>query len=294
MSTDQREKNVSGVGLGLRPEHYHDFLLEPQPVDWLEILTENYLVPGGKPLYYLDRIRENYPIAMHGVAMNLGSLDPLDFAYLQDVRNLADRISPTIISDHLCWTGVHGHRLYDLLPLPYTVEAIHHLADRIKQVQDFLGRRLTIENLSAYVESDMPMKEWEFVERVAEASDCHLLIDVNNIYVSGRNQNFDPLQYLDAISPARVRQIHLAGHTDYGDHCIDTHDHPVSEAVWLLYEEAIRRFGSVPTLLERDDRIPPLDELLLELERARSILSVASRDPLSSRGLDRATSLVPC
>jgi uncharacterized protein len=278
----QESGGLSGVGLGLRPEHYQDFVNTPQPVDWLEILTENYLVPGGKPLFYLDAIRQDYPMAMHGVAMNLGSTDPLDFDYLRAVRNLADRIQPDIVSDHLCWTGVSGRRLYDLLPLPYTEEAVQYVADRIKRVQDFLGRRLTIENLSAYIEADAPMTEWAFVAAVAEASDCDLLVDVNNIYVSSRNQNFDPVTYLDALAPARVRQIHLAGHTDYGDHCIDTHDHPVCEAVWDLYAYAIRRFGPVPTLLERDDQIPPLDELLVELNRARSIQALAFPNEYSS------------
>jgi uncharacterized protein (UPF0276 family) len=271
--------NLRGLGLGLRPEHYGDFIATPQAVDWLEILTDNYLVPGGKPLYYLERIRRDYPLAMHGVAMNLGSCDPLDRRYLQSIKRLADRIEPAIISDHLCWTGVGGAYLHDLLPLPYTEEAIRHVATRIRQAQDVLGRRLTIENVSTYVEAQAPMTEWEFVGAIAGEADCNLLVDINNIYVSGRNHRFDPLQYLRALPPGRVRQFHLAGHTDYGDYCIDTHDHPVCDAVWELYRDAVGLFGEVPVMIERDDRIPPLLELMDELQRARNVVALAVTGP---------------
>jgi hypothetical protein len=263
--------DLTGFGLGLRPEHYGDFLAAPQAVDWLEILSDNYLVPGGKPLYYLERIRRDYPLAMHGVAMNLGSCDPLDRDYLQAIRALADRIEPAIVSDHLCWTGVQGARLHDLLPLPYTEEAVRHVADRIRQAQDFLGRRLTIENVSTYVEAQAPLTEWEFISAIAEEADCDLLVDINNIYVSGRNHRFDPCRYLLALPPARVRQFHLAGHTDQGEYCIDTHDHPVCDAVWQLYHDAAQRFPDVPVMIERDDRIPPLAELVAELTYARRV-----------------------
>lgn len=266
-----KSRSLRGLGLGLRPEHYQDFLAAPAEIDWIEILTDNYLVPGGKPLYFLDRIREHYPVAMHGVAMNLGSTDPLDFGYLSQVRELAQRIAPTIVSDHLCWTGRNGRTLHDLLPLPYTEEAVRHVSRRIAQVQDFLGRRLTIENLSAYLAARSPIAEWEFVNAVAVEADCDLLVDVNNIYVSSRNQDFEATTYLYALDPARVRQFHLAGHTDYGDHCIDTHDHPVAEPVWDLYRLAVEHFGAVPALLERDDRIPALPVLIDELKRARQI-----------------------
>ena len=178
--------SLRGFGLGLRPEHYGDFLAAPQAVDWLEILSDNYLVPGGKPLYYLERIRRDYPLAMHGVAMNLGTCDPLDLGYLQDLKRLADRIEPAVVSDHLCWTGVEGAHLHDLLPLPYTEEAVRHVAGRIRQAQDLLDRRLTIENVSTYVEAQAPMREWEFVSAIAEEADCDLLVDINNIYVSSR------------------------------------------------------------------------------------------------------------
>jgi uncharacterized protein (UPF0276 family) len=262
---------LHGFGLGLRPEHYADFVESRQAVDWLEILSDNYLVPGGKPLFYLDKIRQDYPLAMHGVAMNIGSCDPLDFDYLQSIKTLAERVEPAIISDHLCWTGFAGKRLHDLLPLPYTEEAINHVAARIRQIQDFLGRRLVIENLSAYLEADTPMREWEFVSAIAQAADCDLLVDINNIYVSSRNQDFDPRVYLNALPKNRVKQFHLAGHTDCGEYCIDTHDHPVCESVWDLYACAIELFGNVPTMIERDDNIPALPDLLSELQTAKDI-----------------------
>jgi uncharacterized protein (UPF0276 family) len=262
---------LSGFGLGLRPEHYQDFIRAKQPVDWLEILTDNYLVPGGKPLHFLEKIRGDYPIALHGVAMNLGSIDPLDRHYLRSVRGLAERFDATLVSDHLCWTGVQGQYLHDLLPLPYTDEAVRHVAGRIRQAQDMLGRRLAIENLSAYLEADTPMAEWDFLSAVAEEADCELLVDINNIYVSSRNQGFDPMDYLRGLPAARIRQFHLAGHTDHGVICIDTHDQPVCEAVWQLYAQACELFERVPTMIERDDHIPPLADLLEELERARAL-----------------------
>jgi len=260
---------LEGFGLGLRPEHYGDFLARRQNVDWLEIVTDNYLVPGGKPLHYLERIRADYPVAMHGVALNIGSCDPLDREYIAAVRALATRIEPELISDHLCWTGVSGRRMHDLLPLAYTEEAVAHVAARIAQVQDLLGRRLVIENVSSYVTSDAPLGESEFLCAVAAAADCELLVDINNIYVSGRNAGFDPLQYLRALPTHRIRQLHLAGHSDCGDYCIDTHDAPVCAAVWQLYRQAVSLWGVVPVMIERDDHIPPLAELLVELDCAR-------------------------
>lgn len=262
---------LSGFGLGLRPEHYQDFIHARQRVEWLEILTDNYLVPGGKPLHFLEKIRRDYPVAMHGVAMNLGSTDPLDRDYLGAVRQLAEQFDAAIVSDHLCWTGVQGQYLHDLLPLPYTEEAVRHVAGRIRQAQDILGRRLVIENLSAYLEADTPMTEWEFLAAIADEADCDLLVDINNIYVSSRNQGFEPLDYLHGLPAARVRQFHLAGHTDHGVICIDTHDQPVCDAVWALYTRACALFGPVPTMIERDDHIPPLVDLVTELERARAI-----------------------
>ena len=257
-------------GLGLRPEHYTEFLAAKQKVDWLEIISDNYLVPGGKPLYYLDRIRADYSMAMHGVALNIGSCDALDVEYIDSIKQLAERIEPILISDHLCWTGVNGARLHDLLPLPYTQEAVVHVAQRIMQVQDLLGRKLVIENVSAYANAPRDLSEAEFVCAIADAADCELLVDINNIYVSSRNLHFDAIGYLRKLPKKRVRQLHLAGHTDNGDHCIDTHDHPVCDEVWSLYRESVKLWGAIPVTLERDDHIPPLAELTAELDCART------------------------
>lgn len=265
---------LSGFGLGLRPEHYHDFITQKQPLDWLEILSDNYLVAGGKPLFYLEQIRQDYPLVMHGVAMNIGSLDPLDFDYLSAIKRLAKRIEPVLISDHLCWTGVHNQYLHDLLPLPYTDETIRHVANRIMQIQDFLGRRLVIENLSSYIQSDTDMSEWAFVSAVCQQADCDLLLDINNIFVSSHNHGFDPLDYLYGIPATRVRQIHLAGHSQHDNYLIDTHDQPVCDAVWQLYQQVIHHLGFIPTMIERDGNIPPLSELLIEINRARTIVEV--------------------
>lgn len=277
--------SLSGFGLGLRPEHYASFSAAEgcggQSVDWLEILSDNYLVPGGKPLYYLDKIRCEYPVAMHGVAMNLGSVDPLDFDYLQAIKTLAHRVEPMIISDHLCWTGASGKRLHDLLPLPYTEETIKHLSTRIRQAQDFLGRRLVIENVSSYMEADTPMTEWEFLTAIAESADCELLVDINNIYVSSKNHGFDPLDYLQALPATRVRQFHLAGHSistqSDSTLCIDTHDQPVCDGVWALYEQAVELFGDIPVMIERDGNIPPLQDLVAELAHARNIADTVAK-----------------
>ncbi len=268
---------LEGYGLGLRPEHYLEFVASRQRVDWLEILSDNYLVPGGKPLFYLDKIRRDYPIAMHGVAMNLGSLDPLDIDYIHSIRSLAQRVEPAVISDHICWTGFAGKRLHDLLPLPYTEEAVNHLSTRIRQVQDILGRRLVIENVSSYMEADTPLREWEFVSAIAEAADCELLVDINNIYVSGHNHGFDPREYLQALPKYRVRQFHLAGHSQSGALRIDTHDHPVCDGVWELYRHAVELFESVPVMIERDDNIPPLADLIQELDQARHFATSLAR-----------------
>jgi uncharacterized protein (UPF0276 family) len=261
-----------GFGLGLRTVHYEAILAERPAVDWFEIISENYLVPGGRPLDYLDRIRADYPMAMHGVSLSIGSDDPLDRDYLRRIAALAERVEPAWISDHLCWTGVNGRNMHDLLPLPYDEATLEHVVSRIGQVQDALGRRLVLENVSSYVTyRQSTMSEWLFLSEVATRADCLILLDVNNIYVSAFNHDFDPLAYLDAIPAERVQQIHLAGHEDNGSHIIDTHDHPVIDPVWRLYREAIRRCGAVSTMIERDDKIPPLGELLVELEQARAI-----------------------
>lgn len=265
-----------GFGLGLRPVYYRDILETRPNVDWFEIITENYLVPGGRPLAMLERVRAEYPIVMHGVSMSLASTDPLDFDYLKSLRQLADRFHPVWISDHLCWTGVHGVNLHDLLPVPYTFEALHHVVDRIKRVQDFLGRRIAIENASTYVTfRESEMDEWRFVREMAERADCWLLVDVNNIFVSAFNHGFDERQFIDAIPAERVVQLHLAGHSDAGTHKIDTHDQPICAEVWELYERVCRRFGEVSTMIERDDNFPPFGELVAELDRARSKCTAA-------------------
>jgi uncharacterized protein (UPF0276 family) len=261
-----------GFGLGLRVDHYEAILAGKPEVDWFEVLTENYLVPGGKPLHYLMRMRERYPLAMHGVSLSIGSSAPLDREYLRQLRALAQRVEPAWISDHLCWTGVAGRNTHDLLPLPYTEEALANVAERVRIVQDFLGRRILLENVSSYVGfRDSHLSEWQFLSEIAARADCLLLLDVNNIYVSAVNHEFDPLEYLNAIPVERVQQIHLAGHEDHGDYLVDTHDHPVPDPVWELYASAVRRFGAVSTMIERDDHIPPLEELCAELAQARAL-----------------------
>jgi uncharacterized protein (UPF0276 family) len=261
-----------GFGLGLRVEHYESILADRPPVDWFEVLTENYLVPGGKPLHNLMRVRERYPLVMHGVSMSIGSTAPLDREYLAQVKALAARIEPKWISDHLCWTGVAGKNLHDLMPLPYTDEALANVVERVRTVQDILGCRILLENVSSYVTfRDSQLTEWEFLREVAVQADCLILLDVNNIYVSSVNHEFAPLDYLNAIPVDRVQQFHLAGHENHGDYLIDTHDHPVPDPVWELYAAAVRRFGNVSTMIERDANIPPLEELCEELAAARAV-----------------------
>ncbi|HEY5851443.1 MAG TPA: DUF692 domain-containing protein [Lysobacter sp.] len=271
-----------GFGLGLRPEYFEAILADAPPVDWFEIISDNFMVAGGKPRHYLEQVRARYPLVMHGVALSIGGTDPLDRGYLQRLRQLANDIEPAWISDHLCWTGVDGVNSHDLLPLPYNEATIAHVVARVQQVQDYLGRELLLENLSSYVEyreSDMP--EWEFVAQVAGRSGCRILLDVNNIQVSARNHGFDPDDYLAGIPVDKVWQIHLAGHSDHGHYCIDTHDHAVPEPVWSLYERAIGRFGPVSTMIERDDHFPPLPELLAELAQARAAFA-RSRNALAA------------
>ena len=261
-----------GFGLGLRTTHYEAVLSDRPPVDWFEILSENYLVPGGKPLYYLDRVREHYPIVMHGVSLSIGSTDPLDWNYLKQLKDLAKRVEPEWISDHLCWTGVDGKNMHDLLPLPYTEESIDHVAARIGQVQDYLGCQILMENVSSYVTyKQSMMSEWGFLSAVAERADCLILFDINNVYVSAFNHHFDPRNYIDAIPIERVQQFHLAGHNNYGDYIVDTHDQAIIDAVWDLYAYAVRRFGQVSTTIERDASIPRLEELLAEVDTSRRI-----------------------
>jgi uncharacterized protein (UPF0276 family) len=260
-----------GFGLGLRPAHYPDFVASPQPVDWLEIVSDNYLVPGGKPLHFLDTLRRDYPMVMHGVAMSLGSVHGPNPIYLQKIKALAERVQPLWVSDHLCWgTANHQQHLHDLLPLPYTDEALRTITCHIQQAQEVLGRRLVIENVSSYLQfQSSSMDEAQFLSAVAHEADCLLLLDVNNVYVSSVNHGFDAKAFIAALPLDRIQQIHLAGHHDHGTHIIDTHDHPVADPVWALYEYTCGLLPPTATMIERDDHIPPLSELLQELDQAR-------------------------
>ena len=263
-----------GFGVGLRPPHYK-LVVETHPkVDWFEIISENFMVQGGRALEVLAAVRENYPIAMHGVSMSLGSTDPLSRSYLRQIRDLARRFEPAWISDHLCWTGVGGRNLHDLLPLPYTEEAIAHVVARIRQVQESLERPILIENVSSYMAfADSTMAEWEFISTIAEEADCGILLDINNIFVSAFNHRFDANLYIDAVPAERVVQYHLAGHSDHGTHLLDTHDHPIRDEVWTLYERAARRFGEVAAIVEWDDNIPEFAVLAAASEQARGIFN---------------------
>ena len=273
-----------GFGLGLRSEHYLDLIEHQQPVDWLEILSENYMIAGGKPLYYLDKICERYPVVMHGVSLSIGSADPLNQTYLHDLKKLAQRVKPQWISDHLCWTGTNGINLHDLMPLPYTDEALQHLVERINKVQDFLGQRILLENVSSYLTyQHSTISEWEFLSAIAQQADCLILLDINNIHVSAHNHGFNSLTYLAALPAERIQQIHLAGHLNKGDYSIDTHDHDIIDSVWELYEESILRFGPISTMIERDDDIPPLNILLDELQKARTISAQALKESENNR-----------
>jgi len=266
------------VGVGLRPAHYAEILASPRAaalgIDWFEAISENYMVPGGRPARVLREVRAHFPVALHGVSLNLGSADPLDGAYLDRLDALARELDAALVSDHLCWTGVDGRSFHDLLPLPLTEGTLVHVAERVARVQDRLGRRIALENASTYArfaEDEMP--EWELLAGIAARADCAILLDVNNVYVSAHNHGFDAERYLDAIPAERVVQIHLAGPSEAGELLIDTHDSPVREAVWRLYERVVRRLGPVSTLIEWDERIPPLATVAAEAARARAILA---------------------
>lgn len=269
------EKKVPflGAGLGLRTPHFETIVQEKPAIDWFEIISDNFIVSDERSLRYLDRIREHYPLVMHGVSLSVGGTDALDLSYLRAIKTLMSRIAPIWVSDHLCWTGVNGVYTHDLLPLPYTEEAVQHCANRIQQVQETLGRQILIENLSSYLSyTHSVMSEWEFLTRVVEAADCLILLDVNNVYVSAFNHGFDPHVYLDHLPKQRVVQVHLAGHTHHGSYLLDTHDVPVAEPVWELYRYVIQKFGVISTMIERDDNIPALGELCVELNRVKAIL----------------------
>ena len=273
-------RTLHGFGLGLRPQHYAALLGgDDDAVDWLEIVSENFLVGGGRPLAMLDRFAERWPLAMHGVALDIGGSDPLDRDYLRALARLAKRVRPAIVSDHLCWSRHRGVQLHDLLPLPQTGEAVRHVAARVRAVQDALGMRLALENVSSYLRfAGDEMDEAAFLCAIAAESGCALLLDVNNVYVNAHNHGFDAFAFLDTLPREAVAQIHLAGHSvdALGSGLlIDTHDAPVCEGVWTLYAHALRRFGAVPSMIERDDHIPPLAEALAELDRARAIAADA-------------------
>ena len=271
---------VHSFGLGLRKPHYADFLDGDTPVavDFVEVISENFMVEGGRPRHILREVRERHPVALHGVSMSIGSADGVDRDYLRRLRALVDEINPLLVSDHLCWTRIEGFNSHDLLPLPYTEEALDVVCANIAVAQDMLGRAMLIENPSSYVAfADAPMSEWQFLDAMCARTGCSLLLDVNNIYVSATNHGFDPLEYLAGIPADRVRQIHLAGHSQGRELLIDTHDRPVPPPVWALYEAALARVGPVATMIERDDDIPPLADLLDELDMARDLARADTR-----------------
>ena len=280
-----------GFGVGLRPKHYLEFLETSPAVDWVEAISENFMGIGGRPLAVLEKVRRDRPVVLHGVSLAIASAEPLNERYLKDWKALIDRIEPAIVSDHLCWGRAHGRYAHDLLPVPFTEEAVRHVVERVTRVQEFLGRRIALENVSSYLTFEQSqMTEWEFLSEVAQRADCEILLDVNNIFVSSRNHGFDPDAYLSGVPRERVAQIHLAGHQRRPELIINTHDGPVSDEVWALYARAVSRFGAVSTLIEWDDAVPPLAELLAEAEKARSV-SLSSRGG-EGRG-EEASGVVP-
>ncbi|WP_370525376.1 DUF692 domain-containing protein [Novosphingobium sp. BK486] len=264
--------SFAGFGLGLRKPHYADFLKAAVPVDFVEVISENFMVPGGRPRRILHQVRAHYPVALHGVSLSVGSAHGLDAAYLARLRGLVDEIEPLFVSDHLSWSRTPGFNAHDLLPLPYTAEALDIVCANLAHAQECLGRAMLIENPSSYLAfAQSDMAEWEFLERVCARTGCGLLLDLNNIHVSAINHGFDPLAYLAGVPLDRVRQIHLAGHSQGETLLIDTHDQPVPPSVWTLFAQVIDRLGPVAVMIERDDNIPPLADLLAELDQARSL-----------------------
>jgi uncharacterized protein (UPF0276 family) len=262
-----------GLGVGLRTVHFDHLLRHRPAVDWLEVISENFMDSAGRPRYVLDQIAERYPVVMHGVSLSIGSTDPLNLDYLRKLKRLADAVQPRWVSDHVCWTGVAGHNTHDLLPIPLTEESLTHVADRVRRVQEFLERPLVLENPSSYVTfSASTMPEWEFLSRLAEEADCGLLLDVNNVYVSSVNHDFDPVEYIRSVPHHRIVQFHLAGHTNCRTHLIDTHDREVIDPVWELYRLAHGLTGGASTLLEWDASIPPFPVVHAEVLKARRYL----------------------
>lgn len=269
-----------GHGIGLRPPHYQPLLQAlraarapaDRPVDWVEIISENFMVEGGNPRAVLRQIRAELPVVMHGVSLSLGSVDPLDSGYLDALERLAREVEPAWISDHLCWSSFGGHTGHDLWPLPFTEEALNHVTARVQTVQERLRRPILIENVSSYLQfAHAGLTEWEFLSALVARTGCGLLLDVNNVFVSAHNHGFAAQAFLEGLPRDSVGQFHLAGHRDEGTHLLDTHDHPVCDGVWALYRAAVARFGAVATLIERDDDIPPLDELVAESRQAAAL-----------------------
>ncbi|KZN69872.1 MNIO family bufferin maturase [Pseudoalteromonas luteoviolacea] len=262
-----------GFGLGLRTCYFEEILATQPNVDWFEIISENYFVEGGKPWHFLDQIKEQYPIVMHGVSMSIGSTSDINFDYLDNLKKTIDRVQPLWISDHLCFSSLGDFNSHDLLPMPYTEEALNHLAQRLNIVQDYLQRPLILENVSSYLTYQASqMSEWEFLSELHNKTECRYLLDINNIYVSARNHEFQPETFLDAIPQKAIAQIHLAGHSDFGSHIIDTHDQPICDHVWRLFENFAKTRGPINTMIERDDNFPPFSELMAELDHARAIV----------------------
>ncbi|MEX1198675.1 MAG: DUF692 domain-containing protein [Pseudohongiellaceae bacterium] len=277
-----------GFGLGLRRPHYQHVLEQRPAVDWFEVITENFLAPGGRPRDILRRVRDHYPIVLHGLSFNVGADEPMDTGYLDRLKALIEDIEPVAVSDHLCWTGLDGHTSHDLLPIAYSEETLALVSERVERIQEYLNRPILLENPSIYLQFDSAtLGEAEFINALTRRTGCGLLLDVNNVHVSGFNLGFDPQAYVDTLDPDSVRQFHLAGHTHKGDHIIDTHDHPVADPVWALYRHACTRFGAVPTLLERDDDIPPFPVLEAELQQARAMQQSALDEAHRGTG-DRA------
>jgi uncharacterized protein (UPF0276 family) len=266
-------QQLKGTGLGLRARHYQEIFATKPDVPWFELLSDNYMAAGGLPIQRAEKIRQDYPVTLHGVGMSLGSADPLNTEYLKRLKVLADRLDPHFVSDHIAWVSVDGKYTHDLLPLPYNQDMLQHLSDRIQQVQDYLGRTILIENPSSYLSFDSSdMGEADFIRQLSLSSGCELLLDVNNIYVSAINHGFDPYQYLESIPQDKVKEIHLAGYEQMDGYLFDTHGHQVKAPVWDLYRAAIKRFGPVPTLIEWDTDVPEFSILLAEAKKADAFM----------------------
>jgi uncharacterized protein (UPF0276 family) len=265
--------DIAGAGLGLRSSHYQEIFETLPDVPWFELLSDNYMADGGLPIQRAEQIRKNYPVTLHGVGMSLGSADPLNFEYLKRLKNLAERLQPTFVSDHIAWVSVAGQYTHDLLPLPYTQDMLQHLNDSIQQVQDYLGRTILIENPSSYLTfASSDMSEADFIKQLCISSGCELLLDVNNVYVSAQNHGFDAADYLAGLPTNKVKEIHLAGYEEMPGYLFDTHGYQVREPVWQLYRAALERFGNVPTLIEWDTDVPEFSTLLSEAKKAEQLM----------------------